>query len=380
MDKYDQRKITRNLVVVKERVEGDLDFIVDRLIEKDIFTIQIKEDIDNAQPPTPQKKTTLFINKLLRSGKQSYSVFKDILQERGCEDIIKLMEETRPDTASSEGASGWTEDRGKTFVIPSLVDETDGTSNAKSTLAPGEMERMLTIVMSKFEEKESQIKAELREEFEKKLETDRKDHEDTIKLLKEDLSKLAKISEEYEHLKNLQKSLRKQLDDQHTKVKALNQENIQLKREVTKLDTLTEENAKLKSENETLKRENTRMTNEIKTLEAHITDKETEINDLKVHIEMQYQRLKSDLSKTRDRFENEQGNLHADMQKQQNMLSDISKAVHAITMTMTVEPEETPNRNQARTPRSKGRPWVTGKTNPKSTYNKLLGYQTPKRK
>ena len=42
MDKYDQRKITRNLVIVKERVEGDLDHVVDRLIEKDIFTIQTK--------------------------------------------------------------------------------------------------------------------------------------------------------------------------------------------------------------------------------------------------------------------------------------------------------------------------------------------------
>ena len=29
-------------MVVKERVEGDLDYIVDRLIEKDIFSIQIK--------------------------------------------------------------------------------------------------------------------------------------------------------------------------------------------------------------------------------------------------------------------------------------------------------------------------------------------------
>ena len=42
MDRYDQRKITRNLVVVKERVEGDLDYIIDRLIERDILSIQSK--------------------------------------------------------------------------------------------------------------------------------------------------------------------------------------------------------------------------------------------------------------------------------------------------------------------------------------------------
>ena len=42
MDRYDQRKITRNLVVVKERVEGDLDYIIDRLIERDVLTIQSK--------------------------------------------------------------------------------------------------------------------------------------------------------------------------------------------------------------------------------------------------------------------------------------------------------------------------------------------------
>lgn len=263
------------------------------------------------------------------------------------------------------------------------VDETDGTSTVKPTIGPGEMERMLTLVMSKFEEKESQIKAELREEFEKKLETDRKDHEETINLLKKDLSKLAKISEEYEHLKTIQKSLRKQLGEQHDKVKTLNQENIQLKKEVTQLETLTEENTKLKSENENLKRENTKMENKIKALEAHITDKEGEIDDLKKHIEMQYHRLKSDLTKTRDKFENEQGNLHADMQKQQSMLSEISKAVSAISKTMDVETDELPNinrGNQARTPRSKNRTWVPGKTNAKSSYSRLIGYQTAKRK
>lgn len=29
-------------MVVKERVEGDLDYIIDRLIERDVFTIQTK--------------------------------------------------------------------------------------------------------------------------------------------------------------------------------------------------------------------------------------------------------------------------------------------------------------------------------------------------
>ena len=268
-------------------------------------------------------------------------------------------------------------------MLSNQVDETDSASTDKQSIAPGEMERMLTIVMSKFEEKESQIKADLREEFEKKLETDRKDHEDTINLLKEDLSKLAKISEEYEHLKTIQKSLRKQLCGQHEKVVTLNQENIQLKKEVTKLDSLKEENTVLKAENEKLKRENTKMESEIKKLECHIEDKENEIDDLKKHIETQYTRLKSDLSKTRDKFENDQGSLHADMQKQQTMLSEISKAVFAITKTIEAESEELTNisrSNQARTPRSKNRPWVPGKSTAKSSYSRLLGYQSVKRK
>ena len=266
---------------------------------------------------------------------------------------------------------------------PIQVDETDGTSTDKRSVTPGEMERMLTIVMSKFEEKESQIKSDLREEFEKKLETDRKDHEETINVLKGDLSKLAKISEEYEHLKTIQKSMRKQMNDQHEKITSLNQENVKLKREATKLDTLTNENTKLKSENELLKRENTQMENEIKKLEAHITDKESEIGNLKLHIEMQYHRLKSDLTKTRDKFESDQGHLHADMQKQQNMLTEISKAVFTITKNMEFEQEEVPNSNrgsQPRTPRARNKPWVGGKTNQKSSYNKFLGYQSGKRK
>ena len=269
------------------------------------------------------------------------------------------------------------------MLILFQVDETDGTSADKRSITSGEMERMLTIVMSKFEEKESQIKSELREEFEKKLETDRKDHEETIGVLKADLSKLAKISEEYEHLKTIQKSMRKQINDQHEKITSLNQENVKLKKEATKLDNLAEENTKLKSENEILKRENTRMENEIKKLEAHITDKKREINNLKLHVEMQYHRLKSDLSKTRDKFETDQGCLHADMQKQQSMLSEISKAVFSITKNMECEQEEPTNMNrgsQPRTPRSKNRPWMGGKTTPKSSYNKLLGYQTTRRK
>ena len=249
-------------------------------------------------------------------------------------------------------------------------------------VAPGDMERMLTMVMSKFEEKESQIKAELREEFEEKLKTDRKNHEETITLLKEDLSKLAKISEEYEHLKTIQKSLRKQLGDQHEKVVTLNQENIALKKEVTKLDSLKEENTMLKAENEKLKRENTKMENEMKKLEGHLEDKENEIDDLKKHIEFQYNRLKSDLSKTRVEFENDRGSLHADMQKQQSMLSEISKAVFTITKTMEVEAEDLNNirGSQARTPRSKNRPWVPGKSTAKTSYSRLMGYQSGKRK
>ena len=42
MDEKDRRRITRNLTALKERVGADLDHIVDKLIERDIFDIWIK--------------------------------------------------------------------------------------------------------------------------------------------------------------------------------------------------------------------------------------------------------------------------------------------------------------------------------------------------
>ena len=42
MDDRDRLKITRNLSALKERVGADLDPILDKLIERDVFDIRIK--------------------------------------------------------------------------------------------------------------------------------------------------------------------------------------------------------------------------------------------------------------------------------------------------------------------------------------------------
>ena len=45
MDYRDRLKITRNLTELKERVGADLDPVLDKLIERDIFDIRIKVHI-----------------------------------------------------------------------------------------------------------------------------------------------------------------------------------------------------------------------------------------------------------------------------------------------------------------------------------------------
>ena len=60
----------------------DLDPIIDRLIEKDVFTLEHRERIDHVSPATPQKKFNEFIQLLLASPEpNTYFVFLEALTE-----------------------------------------------------------------------------------------------------------------------------------------------------------------------------------------------------------------------------------------------------------------------------------------------------------
>ena len=61
MDYRDRLKITRNLTELKERVGADLDPVLDKLIERDIFDIRIKVHVRVSKIPA------IFLREILKN-------------------------------------------------------------------------------------------------------------------------------------------------------------------------------------------------------------------------------------------------------------------------------------------------------------------------
>lgn len=66
MDSEQRKRITSNITFLKERL-GYMDPILDRLVEKNVLTMEQRERIEKVQPPTPHKKFNEFIQFLLAS-------------------------------------------------------------------------------------------------------------------------------------------------------------------------------------------------------------------------------------------------------------------------------------------------------------------------
>lgn len=81
MNREQRKRITQNITNLKERLV-DLDPIIDRLIEKDVFSLEHREKIEHVSPATPQKKFNEFIQLLLASPEpNTYFVFLEALTE-----------------------------------------------------------------------------------------------------------------------------------------------------------------------------------------------------------------------------------------------------------------------------------------------------------
>lgn len=66
MDSEQRKRITSNITFLKERL-GYMDPILDRLVERNVLTMEQRERIEKVQPPTPHKKFNEFIQFLLAS-------------------------------------------------------------------------------------------------------------------------------------------------------------------------------------------------------------------------------------------------------------------------------------------------------------------------
>ncbi|KAK3589492.1 hypothetical protein CHS0354_030615 [Potamilus streckersoni] len=406
MDKLDQKKITRNLTFIKDRIGVDINAFVDRLIEKDVFEINVKEDIESAQPPTLQAKTDIFIRKLLRSGPTSFKAFRDILVEKGNLDVVDKMDEIGAEDAAADDESVLYK-RSGTFVIreSERLDGASGVVETGNIESETSQDQLMASLLVRLQE---QTKRELRDEFERKrqqdketldkrLALDKQEHEETMVLLKSRLEQIAKVSEDYEKLKMTQKGLREQLNRQRDQVMNLKQENKTLTKEMTILEGVKDENKSLSDENENLKIENTELKIEIQKLERQLTDKENELSDLKSYIEKQYSMLSLKLSDHKQEWKGERENLEYGLNKQQKMLTDIAQAIQAINKKMEKESPPEPamnNLSQAlliSRPSTNGqpaglaqtKPFIPGtKSTPRSSNNKFLksGVYNPRKK
>lgn len=242
-----------------------------------------------------------------------------------------------------------------------------------------DVDTIMSLVNTRFEKKERQLKSEMRDEFEKRLERDHRHHEEVIATLKRDLSQLTKVSHECDSLKERQTSLQQEINDQHEKILLLREENAQLKSENARLQQLQNELEVVKAENDSLKREQGVLEVKNLKLRSTISEKEQEISSLKFLIDTQYKRIKLDLTNTRDKFYNEQESLQKDMRQQHLMLTEISEAVKTLKG-RTVKEDRQRDIAGGKPLRStvvKIKPFVGGKTSTSSSFNKLTLNETP---
>ncbi|XP_060595726.1 uncharacterized protein LOC132749835 [Ruditapes philippinarum] len=113
MNSIDQKKITKNLTVLQKELQDDVDIITDKLYKQKVFTREVWQDICDTRCRLQKSNCSSFINHLLRSGKDSYAKFKNILIDLGHHKLVTALEKA----SKNENELKWTEDRGKTFVI-----------------------------------------------------------------------------------------------------------------------------------------------------------------------------------------------------------------------------------------------------------------------
>ncbi|WAR26391.1 hypothetical protein MAR_012095 [Mya arenaria] len=236
-----------------------------------------------------------------------------------------------PNRLAMDASDSFIEERGKTFLVPRRPDSSDGASSSASFAS--DIDTQLPMVNNKSDRKESQIMAEMREDFERRLERDKRHQEEVIVTLKRELSALTKMSYEYDSLKDHQKTLKHEIGNQQEKITSLKEENVRIKGESAKVQNLMTEIDGLKSENESLRKDKAFLELRTEKLKTVIVEKEHELASMKILMDNQYKRIKLDLTNTKDKFYTEQETLHKGMRKQNLMLSEISEAVRSLAGT-----------------------------------------------
>ena len=97
MDKEQRKRITSNITFLKERL-GYLDPILDRLVDKNVISVEQKERVEKVNPPTPHRKFNEFIQLLLNSHEpHAFNIFIEVLED---ERFFNIVEKLQKDSKS----------------------------------------------------------------------------------------------------------------------------------------------------------------------------------------------------------------------------------------------------------------------------------------
>jgi len=96
MNANEKGKITQNLTYLKDRM-GELDPIIDILIEKGVFRLEHRGHIEGISKPTIHRQFNEFIKLLVSSPcKQTFQVFIEGLKETGYGFLAQKLQKTSP--------------------------------------------------------------------------------------------------------------------------------------------------------------------------------------------------------------------------------------------------------------------------------------------
>lgn len=113
MDSEQRKRITSNITFLKERL-GYMDPILDRLVERNVLTMEQRERIEKVQPPTPHKKFNEFIQFLLAS--PDPGTFPSFIASLEDERYFNIVERLQKDVPGRKSVSRDTYVRPQTSV------------------------------------------------------------------------------------------------------------------------------------------------------------------------------------------------------------------------------------------------------------------------
>ncbi|XP_062613072.1 golgin subfamily A member 6-like protein 26, partial [Saccostrea cucullata] len=376
MNREQRKRITQNITNLKERLV-DLDPIIDRLIEKDVFTLEHRERIEHVSPATPQKKFNEFIQLLLSSPEpNTYFVFLEALTEERHHYMAERLQNTVI-SGTSPVRNSYSRDRSRSRVTSAMSRRSYDHSGASGAAGfnygggAAALEQVMSRLLSDFggkinsnisntiQKMRAEDKQEMEKRMDEKLASFKKEWEDekssmlkmnesAIRNLQTSVEKLRRsneeynrLSEKYEKLKEMQKEMREKENERWQRLSQSNAEKAQLKIAnedlKTQLQNLQEKVASLEGENNRLKEKDSQnqidlehLAIENKTLIQELDEKDKERLSLKKEVEMAYSRISDVVKFQREKSELEDVTYKSALEKQSEKLNEIFEVVNSM--------------------------------------------------